>query len=53
LIDAKWGKMLNKLFNTRQISDYGDFAVLTAEDILPMLKDVEEFRVMMLKMLEN
>jgi uncharacterized protein (UPF0332 family) len=36
LIDAKWGKSLNNLFDLRQEGDYGDFAILTADDILPM-----------------
>lgn len=51
LVDAKWGKLLTNLFDTRQEGDYGDFAVLTQEDILPLLKEVEEFRVMIMKLI--
>ncbi len=50
-VDAKWGKLLTNLFDTRQEGDYGDFAVLTQEDILPLLKEVEEFRAMIMKLL--
>lgn len=49
-IEAKWGKLFTVLFNTRQMGDYGDFAYLTEEEILPLLKEVEEFRVMILKL---
>lgn len=51
LVEAKWGKLLATLFDKRQIGDYGDFAVLTQEDILPLLKEVEEFRAMIMKLL--
>ncbi len=50
-VEAKWGKLLTYLFDTRQESDYGDFTVLTWEDILPLLKEVEEFKVMIMKLL--
>lgn len=49
-VDAKWGKLLTNLFDARQEGDYGDFTVLTQEDILPLLKEVEEFKVMIIKL---
>lgn len=52
-IEAKWGKLLAILLDKRQIGDYGDFPSFSNEQVLPLLKDVEEFRVMMLKMLED
>lgn len=50
-VDPKWGKFLTVLFNKRQVGDYGDFAYLTEEEILPLLTEVEEFRVMIMKFL--
>jgi len=50
-IEAKWGKLFTVLFNTRQMGDYGDFADITEEEILPLLKEVEEFKEMIIKLL--
>jgi uncharacterized protein (UPF0332 family) len=44
LVEAKWGKLFANLLDKRQIGDYGDFAYLTEEEILPLVKEVEEFR---------
>ena len=53
LVEAKWGKLLATLFDKRQIGDYGDFVYLTEEEILPLLKEVEEFREMIMKLVRT
>ena len=50
-VDAKWGKLLATLFDKRQMGDYGDFADVTEEEILPLLKEVEEFKEMIIRLL--
>jgi uncharacterized protein (UPF0332 family) len=52
LVEARWGKLFNRLFNMRQMGDYGDFTALTSEDILPLMKEVEEFKKVILKLLD-
>jgi len=50
LVEEKWGKVFNKLFNMRQMGDYSDFATLTSEDILPFLNEVQEFKQVIVKL---
>src|SRR4051794_17986041 len=50
-VDVKWGRLLATLFDKRQMGDYGDFADITEEEILPLLKEVEEFKEMIIKLL--
>ncbi len=52
-IERKWDKLFTSLLDTRQDSDYGDFIVLTEEDILPLVDEVEEFRKVTLKLIEE
>ncbi|AQG81723.1 HEPN domain-containing protein [Spirosoma montaniterrae] len=42
-IDGQWGKFYSHLFKSRNDSDYEDFAVFTADDVLPLLTQTEEF----------
>lgn len=44
LMDVKWGRFYNNLFDTRQEGDHSDFMLLTKEEILPILAEVEVFR---------
>ncbi|GAB3733968.1 hypothetical protein GCM10028816_33770 [Spirosoma lituiforme] len=37
------GRFYAQLFNERNDSDYEDFAIFTAEDVLPLLPQTEEF----------
>ncbi len=53
VVENKWGKLLATLFDKRQIGDYGDFAVLVEADVLPVLKEVEEFKQVILKLLRE
>lgn len=43
-IDAKWGRLLQTLFDKRQEGDYGDFLLIKEEEIIPLIEQVEEFR---------
>ena len=42
-LSVEWGKFYASLFADRNDSDYEDFAVFTADDILPLLPQTEEF----------
>ncbi|QJD78004.1 HEPN domain-containing protein [Spirosoma rhododendri] len=42
-IDEQWAKFYARLFRFRQDSDYEDFAVFTADDVVPLLAQTEEF----------
>ena len=42
-VEVKWSKFYTRLFENRNDSDYEDFAVFTAEDVLPLLPQTEEF----------
>jgi uncharacterized protein (UPF0332 family) len=53
ILDARWGKLFSVLFNKRQEGDYGDFIILTEEEILPLVKEVEEFRLVLKKLIEQ
>lgn len=52
-IERKWGKLFSNLLDTRQDSDYGDFAVITKEEILLFIKEVKEFQQVILKLIEE
>ena len=43
LLDAGWGKLYQKLFDSRTEADYEDFAIFTADDVLPLLPQTEAF----------
>ena len=51
-VDAKWGKLLNDLFEKRQLGDYGDFVFLSEEEIYPLIQEVEEFKNIIKKMIQ-
>jgi uncharacterized protein (UPF0332 family) len=42
-LPVEWGKFYASLFNDRNDSDYEDFAVFTADDILPLLPQAQAF----------
>ncbi|MFD2573689.1 HEPN domain-containing protein [Spirosoma soli] len=42
-IEMKWSKLYTKLYENRTDSDYEDFAVFNADDILPLVPQTEEF----------
>ena len=42
-IDAKWGRLVKVLFDKRQKGDYGDFMILTEQEVMPFLNEVAEF----------
>jgi uncharacterized protein (UPF0332 family) len=52
-LEAKWGKFFANLLDKRQKGDYGDFVILTSEEILPLVKEVEEFREVILKLINQ
>lgn len=52
-VDSKWGKLFSDLFNRRQSGDYDDFGYMTEEEILPFVKEVEEFKEVILKLIQN
>lgn len=43
LLSVEWGRFYAQLFNERNDSDYEDFALFTAEDVLPLLPQTDEF----------
>lgn len=43
LLSVEWGRFYAQLFNERNDSDYEDFAIFTAEDVLPLLPQTDEF----------
>lgn len=51
-LDAKWGGIFAKLFECRQQGDYGNFK-MTEEVIAPLAKDVEEFKTIVLALLQQ
>jgi len=42
-IERKWSKFYNELSDSREESDYGAFITFTADDVLPLLPQTEEF----------
>lgn len=42
-LSSDWSKFYTKLFDGRNDSDYEDFAVFTADDIIPLIPQTEEF----------
>lgn len=43
LMAVKWGKFYASLFHDRNDSDYEDFAVFTADDVVPLIPETDEF----------
>ena len=43
VISIDWGKFYSMLFTDRHESDYDDFAVFTADDVLPLIPQTAEF----------
>ena len=52
-VESKWGKFFANLFDKRQKGDYGDFVILKPEEILPLVKEVEAFRSVILQLIEE
>ncbi len=42
-VDVKWSKLYSRLSDARHSSDYGAFVEFTADDVLPLLPQTEEF----------
>lgn len=42
-LSIDWSKFYARLFDERNESDYEDFALFTADDVLPLLPQTEEF----------
>jgi uncharacterized protein (UPF0332 family) len=53
ILDAKWGRLVSVLFDLRQKGDYGDFVLLTEEEVVPFFKEVEEFSATIKQMLQD
>lgn len=47
------GKLISNLFNLRQKGDYGDFMLLTEDEIVPLISEVEKFIVIIKKMIQD
>ncbi|QHV99076.1 HEPN domain-containing protein [Spirosoma endbachense] len=45
ILPVEWGRFYAQLFDERNDSDYEDFAIFTAEDVLPLLPKTQEFIV--------
>jgi uncharacterized protein (UPF0332 family) len=43
ILSVEWGRFYAQLFDERNDSDYEDFAIFTAEDVLPLLPKTQEF----------
>lgn len=43
LVERKWSKFYTNLFESRNESDYEDFVILNADDVLPLLPQTAEF----------
>jgi uncharacterized protein (UPF0332 family) len=43
LLSIEWGRFYAQLFNERNDSDYEDFVIFTAEDVLPLVPQTQEF----------
>ncbi|WP_080059557.1 HEPN domain-containing protein [Spirosoma aerolatum] len=43
LLTVEWWRFYAQLFNERNFSDYEDFVIFTAEDVLPLVPQTEEF----------
>jgi uncharacterized protein (UPF0332 family) len=52
-IEPKWGKLLATLFDARQLGDYGDFSLITEEELVGLIKQVEEFKQVMLVLINE
>lgn len=42
-ISKEWSKFYTRLFENRNDSDYEDFAVFTADEVLPLIPQTDEF----------
>lgn len=52
-IESKWGKLFSILFNKRQEGDYGDFINLAEDEIMPLVNEVEQFRIVVNELLQQ
>ena len=43
IVEVEWSKLYSRLSDARQSSDYGAFVHFTADDVLPLLSQTEEF----------
>ena len=51
--EVKWGRLVKVLFDKRQKGDYGDFMFLTEEEVVPLVSEVEDFFVIINKLLQD
>lgn len=52
-VETRWGKFFALLFDKRQKGDYGDFVILSREEIEPFVEEVEEFRDVIFKLINE
>ncbi len=46
ILDKKYSSLYSNLMNKRQEGDYNDFQEFTKEDIIPLINEVEEFVIL-------
>lgn len=52
-LDMKQAQLFNDLFDKRLQSDYGDFITFTEDEVLPLIKEVEQFSKEMKKIIRE
>lgn len=53
IVDVKWSKFYTRLFENRNDSDYEDFIVFTADDILPPVPETEQFIALLKRLIQT
>ena len=53
IIEIKWGRLLQTLFDKRQEGDYGDFMLLEEDEIAPLVEEVQEFKKLIYQLLDQ
>ncbi len=53
ILDVRWGKLVSKLFNLRQMGDYGDITPLSEQDVLPFIQEVNTFKTTVNSLLQK
>ena len=52
-LEPKWGKLLATLFDARQLGEYGDFSLITEDELIGLMKQVEEFKKVVLALIDE
>lgn len=53
LIDIEFGKLYSRLIDWRQESDYSVYVDFTEDDVVPLIKSVEKFNSLLIKMIHS